>query len=115
MTMQQILLRPTETAAGAFGVTVTPPWLQGAVANGTEQIDLLASPINGVGPYTYVWSVVGDGSPTFTANNTAATTVSITGNNVNRSGTITVTATDTSDGEVDTFDVPYDLDFGIPP
>lgn len=99
---------------GVLEVTVSPSSINYAAPNGTEVIGLLASSIGGSGGYTYSWAIVAGGAGASISPTTGASiNLTVSGTNVLRSGTVRVTVTDSS-SSTDTFDVPYEIQFGTP-
>lgn len=95
-------------------VTVSPAVIEGSVPNGTEVITLTASSSGGSGGYTYSWAIVAGGAEASLSSTTGnPVTLSVTGTNVERQGTVRCTVTDSS-AATDTFDVTYYLVFGSP-
>jgi hypothetical protein len=102
----------TFTSPPALGVTVNPASFNDTVltqVNKTTTVTRtsVATPSNGVGPYTYAWTVVTAGGVTLvTPTNSATGTfqASLTATTVTRSGTFRVTVTD-SQGQTATANV----------
>ena len=71
-----------------------------------------ATPINGVGPFTYLWTRLSGAGVTLTNTTTASCTITTnTGSPQSRAGDIRCTVTDTGNGGYSAFaDVPYVLE-----
>lgn len=96
-------------------VTISPASLSYSAPNGTEVIGLTASSMGGSGGYTYSWAIVsGGGGASISPTTGASITLTVSGTNVLRMGTVRVTVTDSS-AATDTFDMPYEIAFGTPP
>lgn len=76
--------------------TVSVPYLFDARANGSGAYGLPATVTSGIGPFTYLWQWVSGGVGMTLSNTTSATvTITASGTNVERSGTIRCTVVDT--------------------
>ena len=99
---------------------VTPVTLDIDVASITETVaegdtftsaTLTATPTNGSGQFTYLWTT--DGEATINSPTSSTTTVSLTGSQETKSETITCTVTDTGDGGTTASDTcPIAITFG---
>lgn len=98
-----------------LSVSVSPSVIGGAYPNGTENFGLTATGAGGSGGYTYAWAIVSGGAGASLSPTTgASTTLSVTGTDTTRMGTVRCTVTDSSAATA-TDDVAYDIQFGTPP
>lgn len=97
-------------------VACNPASINASRANGSGTFGVTATVSGGIGPFTYAWVWVSGGAVMPLSNTTSASvTISTSGTNTLREGTLRVTVTDTGNaGAVVTRDVPVAIQFGTP-
>jgi hypothetical protein len=99
----------------AMQLSLNPTNISQSVPNGTRSSSFTVNITGGAGPFTYAWSWQ-DGGTGAPLSNTTTNIVTITasGNNVLRQGTIRVVVTDTGTGLQATQTGTYYTQFGTP-
>lgn len=114
---QAMMGKPGAVGGSAASVVMSPAGITASKANGVSFSQAFtASVTGGVGPFTYAWSISGAPGFSLSGATTATCTVTAPGQtNIEKIADLTVTVTDTGNGNITCADVEQvDVAWGTP-